>query len=103
MAELHEQVNRLLEENEHLRTRLEARRAEQSREPTRPFPGSHPGKGKEVVALDDIDLPADNELSFVSSLLPHRPPSPNAMKAKSRKGHITDQVVSQGAGCGEIC
>ena len=85
MAELHEQENRLREENERLRTRMEARRAEQSREPPGPFPPSLPGKGKEVAAPDDIDLPTDDELSPGSSLLLHRSPSSNTAEAQSRK------------------
>ena len=89
MVELHEQVNWLREENEHLRTRLEAGRTEQSREPLRhappPHPASRPGKGKEVAALDDINLPTDDELSFGSSPLPRRSPSLNAAEAQSRK------------------
>ena len=75
MAELHEQANRLREENERLRTRLEAGRAEQSREPAHPFPPSRPSKGKEVDASDDINLPTDDELSFGSSPLPRHSPS----------------------------
>ena len=85
MAELHEQANRLREENEHLRTRLEAGRTEQSREPPRLFPTSRHGKGKEVAAPDDIDLPTDDELSSGSSPLPHRSPSSIAAEAQSRK------------------
>ena len=85
MAELHEQANRLWEENERLRTRLEVGRAKQSREPTRLFPPSRLGKGKEVIAPDDIDLSADNELSSGSSPLPRRSPSLNATEAQSRK------------------
>ena len=73
------------EENERLRTRLEASRAEQSREPPRPFPPSRPGKGKEATIPDDIDLPADDELSSGSSPLPCRSPSPKAAEAHSRK------------------
>ena len=69
MAELHEQANWLREENELLRTRLKADRAEESREPPRPFPPSRPGKAKEVAAPDDIDLPVDDELSSRSSPL----------------------------------
>ena len=67
MVELHEQTNWLREENERLRTQLEAGRAGQSREPPRPFPPSRPGKGKEVVVPDDVDLLADDELSSGSS------------------------------------
>ena len=85
MAELHEQANRLREENEGMRTRMEAGRAEQSREPPGPFPPSRPSKGKEVAGPDDIDLPTDDELSFGSSLLLHRSPSPNTAEAQSRK------------------
>ena len=91
MAELHEQANRLREENERLRTLLEADRAEHSREPPhpfhppRPFPHSHPSKGKEVAAPDDIDLPADDELSSSNSSLLRRSPSSNAVEAQSRK------------------
>ena len=85
MAELHEQANRLIEENVRLRTQLEAGRAGQSREPPRQFPPSRLGKGKEVAAPDDVDILADDELSFGSSPLPHRSPSPNAAEAHWRK------------------
>ena len=85
MAELQEQANRLREENEHLRTRSEAGQDKQSREPPRPFPPSRPGKGKEVVTPNDIDLPADDELSSGSSPLPRCSPSPNAAEAQSKK------------------
>ena len=85
MAELHEQANRLREENEHLRTQLEAGRAGQSREPPCPFPPSRLGKGKEVAAPDYVDLPTDDELSSGSCPLPRCSPSSNAMEAHSRK------------------
>ena len=85
MAELCEQENRLREEIERLRTQLEAGRAGQSWQPPHPFPPSRPGKGKEVVAPDNVDLPADDELSSGSSPLPRRSPSPNAVEAHSRK------------------
>ena len=85
MAELHEQANWLREENVGLRNQLEADLAGQSREPPRPFPHSRPGKGKEVAALDDVDLPADDELSSGSSPLPRRSPSLNTAEAHSRK------------------
>ena len=42
ITELHEQANRLQEENKRLRTKLEVGRAEQSREPARPFPTFRP-------------------------------------------------------------
>ena len=51
-----------------------------------PFPSfPSPSKGKETAASDDIDLPADDELSSGSSPLPRRSPSPNAAEAHSRK------------------
>ena len=81
MAELHEQTNRLREENECLRAQLEASRAVQSREPPRPFPPSRLGKGKEAATPDDIDLPPDDELSSGSSSLLRRSSSPNAAEA----------------------
>ena len=85
MVELREHANRLREDNERLRTRLEASQAEKSRGPPHPLPPSRPNKGKEVVVPDDINLPADDELSFDSSPLPRNSPSPNAAKAQSRK------------------
>ena len=81
MAELREQTSWLREENERLRTQLEAGRAGQSLEPSHPFPPSRPGKGKEVAAPDDVDLPADDELSSGSSPLPRCSPSPNVVEA----------------------
>ena len=85
MAELREHANRLREDNEHLRTRLEASQAEKSRGPPRPLPPSRPDKGKEVDVPNHIDLPADDELSSDSSPLPRRLPSPNAAEAQFRK------------------
>ena len=87
MAELHEQANWLQEENKRLRTRLKVGQAEQSRDPFPPpqFPPSLPGKGKDVVAPDDIDLPTDDELSYDNSPLPRRSPSSNAAEARFKK------------------
>ena len=85
MAELHEQANQLREENERLRTQLEAGQAGQSWEPPRPFPPARPNKGKEVAAPNDVDLPADDELSSRSSSLSRRSPTPDATEALSRK------------------
>ena len=85
VAELHEQANRLREENERLRTQLEVGRAERSREPPRLLSPSRPGKGIEVAVPDDFDLPANDGLSFGSSPLPRRSPSLNAAEAHSRK------------------
>ena len=85
VAELCEQANQLREENERLRTELEAGRPGQSRDPPRSFPPSRPDKGKEVAVPNDIDLPTDDKLSSGSSLLPCRSPSPNAAEDHSRK------------------
>ena len=84
-AELREQANQLREENERLRTQLEAVRTGQSRKAPCPFPPSRPNKGKEVVAPNDVDLPEDDELSSGSSPLPRRSPSQNVAEAHSRK------------------
>ena len=96
MAELHEQANRLREEYERLQTQLEAGRAGQSQEHPHPFPPSRPGKGKEVDAPDDVDLPTDDELSSGSSPLPRRSPSPNTEEAHSikRPPHRSSQSIS---------
>ena len=85
VAELREQANRLRQENEHLRTQLDASCVGQSRERLPPFPPYRPGKGKEADVPDDIDLPTDDELSSGSSPLLRRSPSPNAAEAHSRK------------------
>ena len=85
VAELHKQVNRLREENERFRTQIEVGQAEQSWEPPHPLPHSRSGKGKEVAAPDNVDLPADDELSSGSSSLPRRSPSTNAAEAHTRK------------------
>ena len=85
MAELREQANQLHEEKERLRTQLEVGRAGHSREPPRPFPLARPNKGKEVAAPEDVDLPADDELSSSSSPLPHRSPTLDAAEALLRK------------------
>ena len=85
VAELHEHANRLREDNESLRTRLEANQAEKSWGPPRPLPPSRPDKGKEATVPYNIDLPADDELSSDSSPLPRRSPSPNVVEAQSRK------------------
>ena len=68
-----------------MRTQLEAGRAGQSPEPPRPFPPTHPNKGKEVVTPDDVDLSVDDELSSGSSPLPRRSPTPDAQEALLRK------------------
>ena len=75
---------------------MEAGQAGQSREPPRPFPPARPNKGKEVAAPDDVDLPADDELSSGSSPLPHHSPTLDAAEALSRKrpSHQTSRFIS---------
>ena len=85
VAKLPEHANRLQEDNEHLRTWLEACQADKSRGPPRLIPSSRPDKGKEAAIPDDIDLPVDDELSSDSSPLPWRSPSLNAAEAQYRK------------------
>ena len=102
-AELRVQANQLREENERLRTQLEASRAERSWEPPRPFPPSRPGKGKEATTLDDIDLQADDELSSSSSpsRAVHHPPTPRRpTQEKGRLTGLTGPSELQGIGHG---
>ena len=103
MAELHEHADRLREDNERLRTWLEAFQAEKSRGPPHPLPPSRPDKGKEAVVPGDIDLPMDDELSSDNSSLPRRSPSLNATEVQFRKGPLVDPIdpsVPRNAGYG---
>ena len=77
MAELREHANHLQQENEHLRTRLEANWRDNSRGPTHPTPPIQQSKGKEPVLPGGSDPSTDDELSSDSSPLPdHHPPPP---------------------------
>ena len=69
MAKLSDQANRLQQESDRLRTRLETNWG-----PTQPAPPVHLNKGKEPVIPDESDPPADDELSSGSSPLPNRLP-----------------------------
>ena len=73
MAELCEQVDRLLQENERLQTCLETNRGENSRGPIHPAPLAQPNKGKEPILIGESDPPTD-ELSSGSSPLHDRSP-----------------------------
>ena len=85
MAELREHVNRLQQENERLRIRLETNQAENLQEAPQHVPPTWTNKGKEPTLLDHSDPPTDDELSSGSSpLLRHSPPRSNA-EAESRK------------------
>ena len=85
MAELHEHANRLQQENERLRIRLETNQAENLQEAPQHVPLTRTNKGKEPTLPNHSDPPTDDELSSGSSpLLRHSPPRSNA-EAKSRK------------------
>ena len=104
MAELHEQANRLREENEHLRTRFEAGWAEQSRNPARPFRHPVPVKAKRSPSR------TTSIYRRMKSYLLEVPRSPavhyprTLRKPNLEKGHLVNPAgpsVSQGAGCGK--
>ena len=85
MAELRDHANLLQQENDRLRTRLEADRGENTWGHTHPTPPVQPSKGKEPILTGDSDFLADDELSSSSSPLPHLSPPLNNAEAKSRK------------------
>ena len=74
MAELREHANRLQQENEHLRTRLETNRPENPQGATQHVTLTPSNKGKEPVLPDHSDHPADDEFSSDNSPLPRRSP-----------------------------
>ena len=82
MAELCEHANRLQQENEFLRTRLETNQGENSRGPIHPAPQTQPNKGKEPILMGESDPPADDKLSFGSSPLLARSPPQNNIEAE---------------------
>ena len=85
MAELCEHTNRFQQENEHLQTRLETNRGDNSKEPIHPTPPAHPNKGKEPILMGKSDPPTDDELSSGSSPLLTRSPPQNNIEAESKK------------------
>ena len=79
MAELRDHANRLQQENDRLRTRLEAYLGKNTRGHTHPAPPVQPSKGKEPILPSDSDPPANDKLSSGSSpLLDLLPPQNNA-------------------------
>ena len=66
MAELQNHDTRLQQENDRLRTRLEADQDENICRGTHPIPLVQPSKGKEPILPGDSDPPADDELSSYS-------------------------------------
>ena len=102
MVELHKQANRLREENEHLRTRLEP--IGQSNRWNRPAHFRHPVLAKEKRLLRRTT----SMYRWMTSYLPVVPRSPavhhprTLRKPNLEKGHLADPAgpsVSQGAGC----
>ena len=85
MVELCEHVNRLQQENERLRTRLETNRAENPQGVAQHVPLTQTNKGKEPALPDHSDPSENDELSSDSSPLPHRSPPQNNVEAESRK------------------
>ena len=85
MAELREHANRLLQENERLRARLETNGVENPQVAAQPIPLTKADKAKGLALPDHSDHPADDEHSSDSSLLPRRSPPQNNVEAESRK------------------
>ena len=85
MAELREHANRLQQENERLRARLETNKVENSQGAAQPVPLTRADKGKGPTLPDHSDHPTDDELSSNSSLLPRRSPPLNNAEAESKK------------------
>ena len=85
MTELREHANRLQQENERLRTRLETNRGDNSKGSVHPTPPAQPNKGKKPILMGESDPPSDDELSSDSSPLLARSLPQNNGKAKSKK------------------
>ena len=85
MAELQERVDRLQQENDHLRICLESSRPENPKGVAQNEPLARANKGKEPVLPDHSDHQADDELSSDSSPLPCRSPPLSNEEAESRK------------------
>ena len=95
MAELREHANRLQQENERLRTRLETNRGDNSKGPIHPPSPAQPNEGKEPILMGESDPPTDDELSSGSSPLLARSPRQNNAEAesKSRPPHRSNRSV----------
>ena len=85
MAKLHEHANRLQQENECLRARLETNEVEIPQGAAQLVPLTQENKGKGPALLDHSDHPADDELSLDSSPLPRGSPPQKNAKGESRK------------------
>ena len=85
MAEFRNCADRLQQENDCMRARLEEDRGENARGSSHPAPSIKQNRGKEPILLGDSDAVADDELSSGSSLLPDLPPPKSNVEAESRK------------------
>ena len=84
MAELREPADRLQQENDRLRTRLESNRPDNPQGVAQNVPLARENKGKEPILPDHSDHQADDELSSDSSPLPRLSPPLSNAKAESR-------------------
>ena len=85
MAELRNCADRLQQENDRLRARLEEDRGENARESNHHAPLVKQNRGKEPILLGESDAAADDELSSGSSPLPDLSPLKNNVEAELRK------------------
>ena len=85
ITELRERVDRLQQENECLRTRLESSRPGNPQGIAQNEPLAQANKGKEPVLPDHSDHQADDELTSDSSPLPRRSPPLSNAEAESKK------------------
>ena len=85
MDKLREHANRLQQENERLRIRLETNKVGNPQGAAQHVPITQKNKGKEPALPDHSDLPEDDELSSDSSPLPRRSLPQNNAEAESRK------------------
>ena len=81
MTELCEHANRLQQENERLRARLETNGVENPQGAAQPIPLTRADKGKRPALPDHSDHPVDDELSSDSSPLPRCSPPQNNVEA----------------------
>ena len=84
-AKLREHANRLQQENERLRARLETNGVENPQVAAQPIPLTRADKGKGPALPDHSDHPAYDKHSSDSSPLPHRSSPQNNEEAESRK------------------
>ena len=85
MAELREHADRLQQENDCLRTRLESNRLDNPQGVAQNAPPARANKGKEPILPDHSDHQADDELSSDSSPLPSCSPPLSNAEAEFRK------------------